>query len=100
MLGISKQKVNYWLKTEIKTEVKRKTKLDEEEIKTIVKMAENKPTSEMGSRKIAEIMNEELKKKGKTIGKSAICNYLKKNGIKALKMKKVFALNEKQNKAN
>ena len=39
ILKISKQKVNYWLKSEIKTEIKRKTKLDEEEIDMVVKMA-------------------------------------------------------------
>ena len=77
-LKIRKQKVNYWLKTEIK----RKTKLNEEEIQRVVELAENRKTSEMGSRKIESVINNELKKKG----------------IKLRKMKKVFALNEGQKK--
>ena len=90
-LKISKQKVNYWLKTEIKTEIKRKTKLDDIEIDRVVDLAKNKTTSNMGSRKIAEIINEELKTKRKIISKSSICNYLNKRKMKPRKI--LFQLN-------
>ena len=53
--------MSYWAKTPIKYEIKRKTKLDEKFIKRIVELAEDKLTSDMGSRKIAEIINKELK---------------------------------------
>ena len=99
-LKISKQKVNYWLKAEIKTEIKRKTKLDEKEINMLVTIAENQTTSERGSRKLADMMNKKLKEQGKkkTVGKSTICTYLKKRNIKLRKFKRVFALNEVQKK--
>ena len=61
MLGLKKQKVSYWANTQIKYEIKRKTKLDEKFKKRIIELAEDKLTSDMGSRKIAEIINRELK---------------------------------------
>ena len=57
---VSRQVVNYWLKTEIKTEIKRRTKLDEDEIQRVAELAENRKTSEMGCKKIAKIINNEL----------------------------------------
>ena len=60
-LGLKKQKVSYWAKTPIKNEIIRSTKLDEKYKKRIVELAEDKLTSDMGSRKIAEIINKELK---------------------------------------
>ena len=56
-LGISKQKVNYWSKTSMKTVQYRKTKLPKEYIDKIGRLAEDKLTSDMGSRKIACIIN-------------------------------------------
>ena len=55
--NISKQKVNYWKKTEIKTVIHRRKKLDDKDIQEIIKMAENQTTSNMGCRKIPAIMN-------------------------------------------
>ena len=97
---ISKQKVNYWLKTEIKTEIRRRTKLNEEEIQRVVELAENKTTSEMGSMRLTEIINEELKNEGKQkkVGKSTICVYLKNRNVKLRKIQKVFALDDNQKK--
>ena len=60
-LGISKQKVNYW-STSMKTVQYRKTKLSNEYIEKIIKLAEDKLTSDMSSRKIVCIINEDLKK--------------------------------------
>ena len=60
-LGISKQKVNYWFKTSMKTVQYRKRKLPKEYIDKIIRLAEDKLTKEMGSRKIACIINEGLK---------------------------------------
>ena len=45
--NISKQKVNYWKKTEIKTVIHRQKKLDDKDIQEIIKMAENQMTSNM-----------------------------------------------------
>ena len=63
--NISKQKVNYWKKTEIKDAIHRRKKLTDEEIQEIIKLAENKTTSMMGSQKIASIMNKKFKEQGK-----------------------------------
>ena len=60
--NISKQKVNYWKKTEIKTEIHRRLKLNQEDIDKIIKLAENKTTSQMSCRKIANIMNTQFEK--------------------------------------
>ena len=69
-------------------------------------MAKNKPTSEMGSRKLANIINDELKEKKVTdnkdkillVTKSTINNYLKKRHLKVRKIKKIFSLTKKQKK--
>ena len=106
LLGLKKQKVSYWAKTPIKYEIKRKTKLDEKYKKRIVELAEDKLTSDMGSRKIAEIINRELKEdnvrdsKGKimTIEKTAVNKYLKSVLGKPRKVRRVFYLNDMQKK--
>ena len=106
MLGLKKQKVSYWAQTPIKYEVKRITKLDEKYKKRIVELAEDKLTSDMGYRKIAEIINKELKEdnirdsKGKimTIEKTAVNKYLKSALGKPRKVRRVFYLNEMQKK--
>jgi predicted transcriptional regulator len=80
-LGVTKQRVSYWTNHPISPR-KRKAKL--------------KPTSEIGSRAIANLINKELKeenivdKSGRnlTITKSTINNYLKKRGLKPRKIKK------------
>ena len=70
-------------------------------------MAKNKPTSEMGSRKLANIINEELKEKKVTdnkdkillVTKSTINNYLKKRHLKVRKIKKNIFIDKKTEKA-
>ena len=106
MLGLKKQKVSYWAKTPIKYEIKRRTKLDEKYKKRIVELAEDKLTSDMGSRKIAAIINKELKENNVrdsrgnilTIEKTAVNKYLKKALGKPRKVRRVFYLNDVQKK--
>ena len=79
-------------------EIKRPTKLNEEYKNKIVQMAQDKLTSDMGSRKIADIINKELKendvrdKKGRllSIEKTTINRYLKKALGKPRKVRRVF----------
>ena len=106
MLGLKKQKVSYWANTPINMEIKRPTKLNEEYKNKIVQMAQDKLTSDMGSRKIADIINKELKendvrdKKGRllSIEKTTINRYLKKALGKPRKVRRVFFLSEDQKK--
>ena len=46
MLKIPKQKVHYWMKTEIKAEQKRRKKLDKIYIDKICELAKDRPTSD------------------------------------------------------
>ena len=70
-------------------------------------MAKNKPTSEMGSKKLANIINNELKEKKVTdnkdkillVTKSTINNYLKKRHLKVRKIKKNIFIDKKTEKA-
>ena len=106
MLKLKKQKVSYWANTPINMEIKRRTKLNEEYKNKIVQMAQDKLTSDMGSRKIADIINKELKEndvrdnKGKllSIEKTTINRYLKNALGKPRKVRRVFYLNEIQKK--
>ena len=99
-LKIRKQIVSYWKNTELKTIQYRRKKLDQEDIDKIVKLAENKTTSNMGSIKIASIMNKDFKKKGKgiTISKNTVCRYLNEYLGKPRKIRKVFSLTNKKKK--
>ena len=96
--NISKQKVNYWKKTEIKTVIHRRKKLDDKYIQEIIKMAENQTTSNMGCRKIAAIMNKKFEKEGKNIriSRTTVAKYLKNHYGAPRKMKKVFSTNDKK----
>ena len=98
--NISKQKVNYWKKTDIKTEIHRRLKLDQEDIDEIIKLAENKTTSKMSCRKISNIMNEKFKKEGKKtrISRTTVAKYLRNHFGTPRKMKKVFSTNNKKKK--
>ena len=98
--NISKQKVYYWKKTNIKTEIHRRLKLDQEYIDEIIKLAENKTTSEMSCRKIANIMNKKFEKEGKEtrISRTTIAKYLKNHFGTPRKRKKVFSSNDKKKK--
>ena len=106
MLGLKKQKVSYWANTPIKMEIKRRTKLNREYKNKIVIMTQDKFKSDMNSRKIADIINKELKEndvrdnKGKllSIEKTTINRYLKNALGKPRKVRRVFYLNEIQKK--
>ena len=79
-LKIRRQKVNYWAKNPIKTEQKRKRKLEDKYIKEIISLAENKTTSSMSSNKIPNIINKKLKEDGTklSITKMTVCRILNK----------------------
>ena len=104
LLGIKKQKVSYWANHEIETIQKRRKKLPQSYIKDICKMAKGKTTSEMGSKKIANLINETLRKnkvldsRGKiiTVSFKTICRYLKDQLGTPRKIRKCFYLTEKQ----
>ena len=57
LLGIKKEKVWYWAKTEIKEFQIKKKKLKDIYIQAIQKWANNKVTSQKSSRKIAAMIN-------------------------------------------
>ena len=106
LLRLKKQKVSYWANTPIKTEIKRRTKLNEQYKKKIVDLAKDKLTSDMGARKIADIINKELEEnnvrdtKGNilSIEKTAVNRYLKNALGRPRKVRRVFYLNGKQKK--
>ena len=72
LLKISKQKVNYWTKHEIKSVIIRKSKLNAIYKDRIIRWAKNKPTSSMSCRKIAQMINSVLEKKMKEIQKEKL----------------------------
>ena len=62
ILGLSRQKVNYWRKTEIKSIQYRRKKLDDSYINKIYELAKDKTTSQISSRKIANLINKNSEK--------------------------------------
>ena len=104
MLNISKQKVHYWARTEIKSIQTRKKKFRNFYINKIINLAKNKTTSQMSSKKIAAILNsvfakrKELDKNGKplSIHFNTICNYLREFYGKPRKIRKAFYLSKEQ----
>ena len=52
-----KQQISFWKHHEIKAVIKRRSKLTDEDIQYMIKLAENKTTSDMSSRKIILLMN-------------------------------------------
>ena len=84
LLGLKKQKLSYWANHGIKTIETRRKKLSKTYINKICKLSKDKTTSDMGSKKIANIINELLKNKkimdsnGKTLSISfkTVCRYL------------------------
>ena len=106
LLGLSRQKVNYWKKNEIKTTQTRRKKLDAPFIQKIRELAENKTTSEMSSRKIASMINEDLKannifdknKKPIKISHVTACSYLNQLLGRPRRIRKVFYLTKEQMK--
>ena len=105
-LKLTFQKLYNRANHDFKTEIKRRNKLNEEEVNIIVEMAKDKTTSEMSSRKIANEINNKFEAEGRIdskgkqfkISKSTICKYLNKQLGKPRKLRKVFALNEKNKK--
>ena len=75
-------------------------KLDQEDIDEIIKLAENKTTSEMSCRKIAAIMNKKFEEEGKNtrISRTTVAKYLKNHFGTPRKMKKIFSTNDKKKK--
>ena len=97
-LKISRQRVNYWIKTPIKSSQSRRKKLDKMYIDKIISLGENQTTSSMSSRKIANIMNSEFQKEdiNLSISKDSVNRYLKEAFGKPRKIHKVFHLTKKQ----
>ena len=101
LLGLKKEKVYYWAKTEIKFS-QRKPK--DSYIEKILKWAKNKVTSQRSSRKIANMINSVLNKlnevdrKGRpvTAHYTTVNNYLKEYNGKPRKIRKVFFLSKDQ----
>ena len=98
LLGLKKQKVSYWTKHEIKTIQTRRKKLSRTYINKICKLVKDKTTSDMGSKKIANIINDILKNKkimdsyGKIISISfkTVCRYLNRELGTPRKIRKSF----------
>ena len=98
--------MNYWKRNEIKTIQTRRKKLDASFIQKICELAENKTTSEMSSRKIASIINEDLKtnnildknKKPIKISHVTACSYLNQLLGRPRRIRKVFYLTKEQMK--
>ena len=104
LLGLKKQKVSYWANHEIKTMQTRRKKLSRTYINKICKLAKDKTTSDMGSKKIANIINDILKNKkimdsnGKILSISfkTVCRYLNTELGTPRKIRKSFFLTKKQ----
>ena len=98
ILGLSRKKVNYWRKTEIKSIQYRRKKLDDSCINKIYELAKDKTTSQISSRKIANLINEEFREayiltkneKPFKIHYSIICHYLNKKMVIPGKSEKLF----------
>ena len=98
LLGLKKQKVSYWSKHDIKTIQTRRKKLSRTYINKICKLAKDKATSDMGSKKIANIINEILRSKnvldsnGKILSISfkTVYRYLKAEIVTPRKIRKSF----------
>ena len=103
-LNVPKTTVSYYRKRPLELEAKRKSKLPQEYINEIIKLASNKTTSEMSGGRIANKINEKLEKNnildknGKqiTITKRGVNKILKKKYNKTRRIKKVFYLTEEQ----
>ena len=105
LLGVTRQKVSYWVNKDVTNYKKRKKKFSQFYVDKIVKLARNKTTSTMSCRKIARIINTSFSKRnimqnGKPLNISfkTVSNYLKEVYGKPKKIRKVFYLNESQKK--
>ena len=63
MLNLSKQKVNYWAHHDIEAVKKRRKKFRTFYVDKIIRLAKNKTTSQMSSKRIAGIINSALLKR-------------------------------------
>ena len=104
LLGIKKQKVSYWSKHEIQFTQSRRKKLPKTYISKICRMAKDKTTSDMGSKKISYLLNEQLqrnkaldsKEKILIVSFKTICRYLNEELGTPRKIRKSFFLTKKQ----
>ena len=80
-------------KVTIKEVIHRQCKLNEENIKEIVKINENKTKSNTKSRKIGVIMNGNLKGRSLQISRTMICIFWKNIGKNRKKNEKTICLN-------
>ena len=102
LLGIKKEKVWYWSKTEIKEFQIKKKKLKDIYIQAIQKWANNKVTSQRSSRKIAAMINsvlanlKEVDKKGRplTVHFTTVNNYVKEQSADPEKLGKSFSFHK------
>ena len=72
VLNLSKQKVSYWSKHEIKTSIIRKRKLKDIYLDRIIRWAKNKPTSSMSCWTIAQKISSVLEKRNEVDKKGNI----------------------------
>ena len=107
LLNINKEKVYYWARHDLRTSQNKSKKLKNIYIDRIKRLANNKVTSSMSSRKIANKINRllikrnELDKNGKQISvhyTTVIFYYLKQHFGKPRKIRKVFFLSEENKK--
>ena len=107
LLDIKKEKVSYWARYEIKNSQRKSKMINDIYINTITRWANNKVTSVISSRKIANKINslfikkKELDKNGKqlTIHYTTVNNYLKEHFGKPRRIRKVFFLKKTKKKA-
>ena len=97
LLGVTRQKVSYWVNKDVSNYKKRKKKFSQFYIDKIIKLARNKTTSTMSCRKISRIINTPFSKRnimqnGKPLNISfkTVSNYLKEVYGKQKKIRKVF----------
>ena len=97
-----KQKVSYWKYHDIKTVINRKSKLTDNDINYMIKLAENQTTSNMGTRKLTMLMNKKFEEEGRklTISHMTSSRILNKNLGKPRKIKKIFSTNNKKRREN
>ena len=106
MLSINKEKVRYWARTELKESQKRCKKLSAIYIDRIQRWAKNQVTSAKSSRKIADMINSILLKRGEhdkrgkqiTVHYTIVNNNLKEYFERPRKIRKVFYLSKMQKK--
>ena len=99
-LHISKQRVNYWVKREIKEVKFMRKNFDKKIIDKIISLAETQTTSSMSSREMEALINEEFKNENLdlSISKDTLNRYLKAEFGKPRKLRKVFKFTKEQKK--